>query len=104
MGEVVAGLADYIYLTDDETYTENGDSIRASVREGILKANGADKFIEIADRLEAIRRALKEAQEGDIVVLTGIGHENYRNQGGKKIPWDERDVARQILREIYTVK
>jgi UDP-N-acetylmuramoyl-L-alanyl-D-glutamate--2,6-diaminopimelate ligase len=100
MGEITAKLADYIYLTDDETYTEDGDSIRAAVKGGILKAGGVEKFVEIADRLEAIRRAFKDAKEGDIVVLTGIGHENYRNQGGKKIPWDEREVARQVLEEI----
>jgi UDP-N-acetylmuramoyl-L-alanyl-D-glutamate--2,6-diaminopimelate ligase len=100
MGEVAAKLADFIYLTDDETYTEDGDSIRAAVREGIINANGTEKFVEISDRLEAIKKAFTDAQPGDIVVLTGIGHENYRNQGGKKIPWDEREVARQVLQEI----
>lgn len=100
MGEVAAKLADYIYLTDDETYTEDGNNIRAAIKEGILKAGGSSKCVEIGDRLEAIRQAFKDAGEGDIVLLAGIGHENYRNQGGKKIPWDERAIARQVLQEI----
>lgn len=101
MGEIVAELADAIYLTDDETYSENGDDIRAAVKTGIAKADGLDKCLEIADRREAIAQAFKDAEPGDVILLAGIGHENYRNQGGKKIPWDEREIARQVLREIY---
>ena len=97
MGEVAARWADMIYLTDDETYTEDGDAIRAAVRGGIMAGGGQDKFIEIPDRLEAIKQAFSDAKEGDVVILAGIGHEDYRNQGGKKIPWDEREIARSVL-------
>jgi UDP-N-acetylmuramoyl-L-alanyl-D-glutamate--2,6-diaminopimelate ligase len=100
MGEVAAKNADYIYLTDDETYTENGNLIRNAVKKGIMAAGAQYKFIEIADRREAIRQAFADAKHGDCVLLAGIGHEDYRNMGGKKEPWDERVVAREILKEI----
>ena len=93
MGEVTARLADVVYLTDDETYTEDGDAIRAEVRAGIKTPN----FVEIADRRDAIRRAFKDAEAEDIVVLAGIGHQDTRNMGGKSIKWDERDIARELL-------
>lgn len=100
MGEVAAKLADKVFLTDDEIYTENPEAIRAAVRQGIIKAGGESKMTEIADRREAIRAALMAAKAGDTVLLTGIGHQDYRNMGGHKMPWDERQIARQILAEI----
>jgi UDP-N-acetylmuramoyl-L-alanyl-D-glutamate--2,6-diaminopimelate ligase len=100
MGEIAARLADKIYLTDDETYTEDGETIRAAVRQGITNAGGADKCVEIADRRQAILAAFKEAQPGDTVLLTGIGHQDYRNMGGQKVAWDEREVARELLKEL----
>ncbi len=100
MGEVVGKLADRIYLTDDETYTEDPKSIREAVYEGIKKAKATKKTQVVDDRLEAIKLAFSEASRGDIVLLTGIGHENYRNMGGKKIVWDERQIARRLLKSL----
>jgi UDP-N-acetylmuramoyl-L-alanyl-D-glutamate--2,6-diaminopimelate ligase len=100
MGEAAAKYADRIFLTDDETYTEDGDAIRAAVRHGIEKAGGAGKTTEVADRREAIKTAFTEAKTGDTVIITGLGHENYRNMGGQKMPWDDRDVARELLKEL----
>lgn len=97
MGEIAAKFADMVYLTDDETYTEDGQVIRDAVLEGIEKAGGQSKYVEIADRYEAIKTAFKDAKAGDVVLLTGIGHQDYRNMGGKKMPWDEREVARELL-------
>lgn len=98
MGEVVADLADRIYLTDDETYTEDSKSIRDAVYAGIASKNARSKTQVFDDRLEAIKQAFADAKRGDTVLLTGIGHENYRNMGGKKQPWDERQVARDLLK------
>jgi len=74
--------------------------IRQAVKEGIIKAKGAHKSKEIADRKEAIKQAFLDAKAGDVVVLAGIGHEDYRNMGGKKVPWDERVVAEEVLKEV----
>jgi len=100
MGEVVAHLADKIYLTDDETYTEDPDTIREAVFDGIKQTGGEGKTVVIADRLAAIRAAFKTAKAGDTVLLAGIGHQDYRAMGGKKISWDEREVARKVIREL----
>jgi UDP-N-acetylmuramoyl-L-alanyl-D-glutamate--2,6-diaminopimelate ligase len=100
MGEVVARLADKIYLTDDETYTEDPEQIRAAVRDGIIKAGSEDKLQVVPDRLEAIRAACLAAKAGDTVLLAGIGHQDYRAMGGEKLAWDEREVARQVLIEL----
>jgi UDP-N-acetylmuramoyl-L-alanyl-D-glutamate--2,6-diaminopimelate ligase len=98
MGEIAAKYADRIFLTDDETYNENGDKIRAEVMEGIKQGGGTDKTTEIGDRKEAIKTAFAEAKAGDAVLLAGIGHQDYRAMAGKKLPWDERAVARQLLK------
>jgi UDP-N-acetylmuramoyl-L-alanyl-D-glutamate--2,6-diaminopimelate ligase len=100
MGEVAARLADRIYLTDDETYTEDPDTIREAVRAGIVVAGGEPKTTVIVDRREAIRAAFKAAQPGDTVLLAGLGHQDFRAMGGEKQPWDERDVARELLTEL----
>jgi UDP-N-acetylmuramoyl-L-alanyl-D-glutamate--2,6-diaminopimelate ligase len=97
MGEAVAKYADAIYLTDDETYTEDPVKIRDAVYEGIKAAKGTGKTKVIDDRLDAIKQAFNDAKAGDTVLLAGIGHEDYRNMGGKKQPWDEREIARKSL-------
>ncbi len=99
MGEVAARLSDVVYLTDDETYTEDPLAIREAVYQGIVNGGGEGKTQVIADRLEAIRAAFQAARPGDTVLLAGIGHQDYRAMGGEKLPWDEREVARQVLRE-----
>lgn len=100
MGVVAMENADVVYLTDDETYTEDGDVIRAAVMQGIKSSKSSAEYFEIADRRTAITQAFKDSQVGDVVVLAGIGHQDYRNMGGKKQPWDERIVAKEILEEI----
>jgi UDP-N-acetylmuramoyl-L-alanyl-D-glutamate--2,6-diaminopimelate ligase len=98
MGEIAAQLADKIFLTDDETYTEDPDKIRRDVMKGIKAAGGQKKTKEIADRRKAIAAALNAAKKGDIVLCTGIGHQDYRNMGGKKQPWNEPEVIRSALK------
>lgn len=100
MGETVGRNADIIYLTDDETYTEDPKTIRDAVYKGIIKAKAQDKTQVFDDRLEAIKRAFRDAKRGDVVLLAGIGHEDYRNMGGQKLPWDEREVARRELKNL----
>lgn len=100
MGEVAARLADRIYLTDDETYTEDPEAIREAVLEGIKAAGGEGKAKVVPDRLEAIRLAFTDAKTGDTVLLAGIGHQDTRNMGGKEEPWDERGVARKVLKRL----
>ncbi len=100
MGETVGHLADRIFLTDDETYTEDPETIRQQVYEGIKSAGAELKTTVLDDRREAIRQAFMSAEPGDTVLLTGIGHQDYRDMGGRKEEWDEREVARSELANI----
>lgn len=98
MGKIAAELADYVYLTDDETYTEDPASIRKAVYAGITTEEGKAKTEVIDDREKAIATALKTAKPGDTVLLTGIGHQTTRNMGGKKEPWSDAEVVKNFLK------
>lgn len=97
MGEIAARLADRIVLTDEESYTENPDAIREQVMQGIDTGGGSAKTTEIADRREAIRKALDIAKKGDAVLITGMGHEKFRIIDDKRVPWNDADVVRELL-------
>ena len=57
------------------------------------------KYVVIPDRTDAIRYCIENAQDGDIIVLAGKGHENYQDKNGKKTHYDEREVIASILAE-----
>lgn len=97
MGQVAAEHADVIYLTDDETYTEDPDTIRNAVYEGIKTEQAEKRTKIIPDRRKAIQAAFSDAGKGDVVIIAGLGHEDSRNMGGKLVPWDDRTVARELL-------
>jgi UDP-N-acetylmuramoyl-L-alanyl-D-glutamate--2,6-diaminopimelate ligase len=97
MGKIAGELADYVYLTDDETYTEDPSAIRKAVYEGVGKKD-QHKVQIIEDRREAIRLALAHAKSGDVVLITGIGHQTSRNMGGKKQSWSDIKVTKTLLK------
>jgi UDP-N-acetylmuramoyl-L-alanyl-D-glutamate--2,6-diaminopimelate ligase len=97
MGEVAARLADRVIVTDEESYGEEPGGIRAAVLEGIKKAGGEAKTEEIDDREEAIKKALSIARKDDIVLITGMGHEQYRIIKGERIPWNDAEIVKKIL-------
>lgn len=97
LGEIAAKMADRIILTDEENYTEDADQIRHMVMEGIVAGGGGSKAEEIPDRKAAIEKALSIARRGDTVVVTGMGHEQYRIINGRREPWHEPTVIRKIL-------
>lgn len=100
MGGIAACLADRIFLTDEESYNEDPKAIREMIYKGIEDARGgAMKTTEVADRREAIEKALSIATKGDTVLITGMGHEVYRIINGEKKPWNDSDVVREILNE-----
>lgn len=98
MGEVSGRLADLSVITADNSRFENVLDIIEDIKVGMKKTDG--KYIEIPDRREAIRWCLTNAQDGDIVVLAGKGHEDYQEIEGKKYPFDERVVIRELLEEM----
>lgn len=97
MGEIAARGADRIFLTDEESYNEDPEQIRRMIYEGIERAHGDAKTTEIADRRQAIERALGCARKGDMVLITGMGHEQYRIVNGQRLPWNDSQVVREIV-------
>lgn len=97
MGEIAAKNVDRIMLTDEESYNEDPEQIRSQVRDGIEKAKGDGKLTEIADREAAIEKALSIAKKGDTVLITGMGHEQFRIINGQRQPWNDGDVVRKLL-------
>lgn len=104
MGGVAAQFADTIYLTDDETYTEDPAQIIAAVEKGIVNAGGSDKLTIIPERMDAITQAFADAKVGDTIVLAGIGHQTTRMQGGVEIAWDERKIAAECAAQYAPKK
>ena len=67
------------------------------VLDGISRASGEAKSEEVAERRDAIAKALSIAKKGETVVITGMGHEVFRIVKGEKIPWNDGDAVREIL-------
>jgi UDP-N-acetylmuramoyl-L-alanyl-D-glutamate--2,6-diaminopimelate ligase len=98
MGRAGAGLSDLAIVTSDNPRSEDPDAIVAEVVAGI--ENGAAFEIE-PDRRAAIARALSGARAGDTVVIAGKGHEQGQEfENGRKVPFDDREVAREELRRL----
>ena len=103
MGLVAGQLADFTILTNDNPFSEDPDGIIAEIAQGLRRAGRHEghHFIAIPDRREAIAHAFAMAVEGDVVLLAGKGHEQSITIGETVIPWDDRRVARELLREAF---
>jgi UDP-N-acetylmuramoyl-L-alanyl-D-glutamate--2,6-diaminopimelate ligase len=100
MGEATARLADVTFVTSDNPRSEDPDVIVAEIVTGTDRHPDADVRVEV-DRRAAIAQALAEATDGDVVVIAGKGHEQGQEfERGRKIPFDDRDVAREELARL----
>jgi UDP-N-acetylmuramoyl-L-alanyl-D-glutamate--2,6-diaminopimelate ligase len=96
MGEIARRLADRTIVTSDNPRSEDPEAIIAE----ILGGSGHD-FEHNADRREAIAEAIAAAEPGDVVVIAGKGHEQGQEfEAGRKLPFDDVTVAREILRGV----
>jgi UDP-N-acetylmuramoyl-L-alanyl-D-glutamate--2,6-diaminopimelate ligase len=102
-GEVSARLADLTYLTDEDCREEDPDKMLHESAAGALKAGAVlNKTLWlIVDRRQAIAAAFDAAQPGDTILLAGKGHEHSIIVGRESLPWDESQVARDLLRERW---
>jgi UDP-N-acetylmuramoyl-L-alanyl-D-glutamate--2,6-diaminopimelate ligase len=96
MGRAAAENSDYVVLTSDNPRSEDPLGIMNDALVG-LRRHDTPHLIE-PDRATAIQRAIEQAQPGDIVILAGKGHETYQVLKDGTIPFDDRQVARQLLR------
>ena len=95
MGEVSSRLADLTIVTSDNPRNEEPEAIIEDIITGVKKADG--EYIAITDRHEAIRYAIENAKEGDVIVLAGKGHEDYQEIKGKKYHMDERELIADVV-------
>jgi len=104
MGLAAGQLADFSILTNDNPFGEDPGAIIAEIAQGLREAGRREghHFAAIPDRREAIAHALAMAVEGDVVLLAGKGHEQSITIGQTVIPWDDRRVARELLREMLS--
>jgi len=97
MGEVSGRLSDLTILTNDNPRQEDPLKIISDIVVGMQKSGG--KYLIEPDREKAIGLAFDEARAGDIVLLAGKGHEDYQVLADKTLPWDDRRIAQQALRQ-----
>lgn len=97
MGGAAGRLSDQVIVTDDNPRSEDPAAIRAAVRAG-ARAVGAREVLEVVPREDAIRAALEMCRPGDAVAILGKGAETYQEIAGNRFPFDDRDVARRLIR------
>ena len=96
MGKIAAALSDKVIVTSDNSRNEATDKIIEDILVGI---KDDPKVTVIADRREAIRRAISLAKKNDIVLLAGKGHETYQIINGIRYHFDEREEIERFLKE-----
>ena len=97
MGEIASRYSDLTVVTSDNPRSEPPHAIIEEILTGIANA---DHLIVQEDRREAIRVALRSAKKGDVVVIAGKGHESGQTIGAETLPFDDRVVAVELLREL----
>jgi UDP-N-acetylmuramoyl-L-alanyl-D-glutamate--2,6-diaminopimelate ligase len=100
MGGIAARLCDRVWVTSDNPRSEEPLAIMREIEVGLRGAPSApERYAMIPDRRAAIRDALEWARPGDTVVIAGKGHETYQIIGSEVLPFDDRAVACEILKE-----
>jgi len=96
MGRAVERNADFVFLTNDNPRREDPQAIFRDILGGFENPEAVEV---IPDRVEAIQRALHLARPGDCVLIAGKGHETHQIVGDRRVPLDDREVAKQWLYE-----
>ena len=94
MGRLASELADLVIVTSDNPRSEDPEAIAAEI------VSGADGDVEVElDRAAAIGRAIELAQPGDVVLIAGKGAEQGQEFADRTVPFDDREAAKDALRE-----
>ena len=95
MGEAVGNLAELAIVTSDNPRTEDVMDIVKDMEVGLAKTNG--EYVVIPDRQEAVNYAVDHAEDGDMIILLGKGHEEYQEINGVKYHYSEREAVMNAL-------
>lgn len=102
MGKIVTKHADQVIVTNEDPYGEKPERIIDEVFAGVIeggKQENKNAFV-VSDRREAIKKAIKMAGKGDIILITGKGAEETMAIGKKRLPWNDKEVVRKIFLEM----
>lgn len=102
MGEIAGKNAAYTVITSDNPRTEDPLKIAKEIEEGIKRTKG--KYKIVLNRKKAIEHALRQAKTNDLVLIAGKGHETYQIIGEEKNHFDDREVAKEILKKLPEVR
>ena len=95
MGAIATRLSDVVIITSDNPRSEDPAAIIREIEEGA----GEPNYCIEPDRKEAIRKAVDMADDGDIVLIAGKGHETYQEIRGVRHVFDDREVLKERLQE-----
>jgi UDP-N-acetylmuramoyl-L-alanyl-D-glutamate--2,6-diaminopimelate ligase len=98
MGKAAGELSDFVVLTSDNPRSEDPLQIMNDANVGLQRTES--KHVFEPDREAAIRRAIEEARAGDFVLIAGKGHETYQIFADRTIHFDDREIARKVLKEF----
>jgi UDP-N-acetylmuramoyl-L-alanyl-D-glutamate--2,6-diaminopimelate ligase len=97
MGRIACEKSDFVIVTSDNSRSEKKEEIISDIVAGIQDAK--TPYVTYPDRTEAIRFALSEAKEGDVILLAGKGHEEYEIDETGKRPYSERNIVLEYIGE-----
>lgn len=98
MGEASSKYADIIILTSEDPRSESVEKITEEIESGIMNHELKKTVLRIPDRKKAIETAIKMAEKGDFILITGKSHEKSMNYGHGEVSWDEYEVVKEGLR------
>ena len=98
MGQIAVENADFVIITSDNPRNEKPNLIINDIMLGIVEKSN---FAIIPDRKKAIEYAIATAEEGDIILLAGKGHENYEINSLGKFHFDEREILQEMYHKYY---
>ncbi|MBU0630168.1 MAG: UDP-N-acetylmuramoyl-L-alanyl-D-glutamate--2,6-diaminopimelate ligase [Candidatus Margulisbacteria bacterium] len=101
MGEIAARLADIVFVTTDDPYSEEPESIISEIMKGIRETGDGRRVKKIVDRREAIKAALIQAKKLDTVLIAGRGHEKYQDFKGEKVQFDDKLVVIELIKGLF---
>ncbi len=104
MGQIAAKYDDIIILTHEDTYSENLEEIINQIEKGVTYKGETLKgltLLKCFDRREAIKKALEIAKKGDVVFISGVGHQKTLNLAGHEVPWSDQKVVKEILNDKF---
>lgn len=95
MGRIAGEYSEFCIITSDNPRFEEPSTITAEIENGMKKTNC--KYVVEVDRREAIVKAMTMYEKGDLIVIAGKGHEKYQLVNGKKLPFDDEMVVKEII-------